>query len=474
MKLKIKLKYLLMIFLPLVFLASCDLIDPTEVENPAITEDKLFEDASGGATPLIVGLRYAFSDALTKTTIYTEIASDNYQNIFTFLTSIADNPRGITPNEQYLGDNRQIYMKLQIFLALSNFGIDVILPADALANDEQRAETHFFKGMALLMLSENFAAFPIVENGAAVRSEDAVLLAIEEFNTAYNLLPSGENAINCKLALARAYRFAGNKAQAVAEAQNALGMSTDYIYNAQYDAINLTNELNLYAVRRTAYDLQPLPRLDFLDPKYTLRDDPIAALKSEEAYLILAEAELSNNNLSTAKNYMADVINLALSRTTQSFRDTDQRPDRPNNSDFKVKADASSPEISGLLFARSGNTVTNYPVSGTSLTVDFVNGLTTKEELYHALYLLRQEIFFSEGRRMSDLGIRLPVMQRQIDANPNFNAGDYGTVVIVPEYIPQGKDMDGFTVDETAGVVTMLYDMNKIIVQNISLVSPFE
>ena len=74
---------------------------------------------------------------------------------------------------------------------------------------------------------------------------------------------------------------------------------------------------------------------------------------------------------------------------------------------------------------------------------------------------------------MSDLGIRLPVMQRQIEANPNVNEGDYGTSIFIPSYIPASDEMDRFTVDESSGVVTMLHDMNKILVQNIGQVSPF-
>ena len=64
-------------------------------------------------------------------------------------------------------------------------------------------------------------------------------------------------------------------------------------------------------------------------------------------------------------------------------------------------------------------------------------------------------------------------MNRQIDANPTINSGDYGTTVYVPSFIPDRNGMDQFSVDETAGVVTITYDMNKIISQNIDEISPF-
>jgi hypothetical protein len=49
-----------------------------------------------------------------------------------------------------------------------------------------------------------------------------------------------------------------------------------------------------------------------------------------------------------------------------------------------------------------------------------------EEALLHALHLARQEILFLEGRRMSDLGIRIPIMLREIDQNDNMNEGDPG------------------------------------------------
>jgi hypothetical protein len=86
------------------------------------------------------------------------------------------------------------------------------------------------------------------------------------------------------------------------------------------------------------------------------------------------------------------------------------------------------------------------------------------------LYLLRQEIFFGEGRRMSDLGIRLPVTQRQIDGNPNV-AGTAATQVLVPAHIPPNNEYTLFTISGTT--VTMRWDMNKEIALNINNVSPF-
>ncbi|MFC2084275.1 hypothetical protein ACFLS9_04390, partial [Bacteroidota bacterium] len=450
-------------------------VDPTEVENPAITEDKLFEDATGGADPLITGLEFAFSDAVNRTAIFTEVVSDNYVNTSTFISTQLDKPRNITPNDQYLGDDREIYFKLQTLHSLAEFGLNTVLPADAEATDFDKAQTLFYKGIAIVILCENFLAFPLESGGQMIRAEDAIKDAIETLNEAYQFHSSGDHAINTKLALARAYRLDKDKLNSVIAANDALALSGDYIFYAQYDPINLLNRMTIFTVLRSQQDLQPLPRLDFLDPKFASYDgsDPIPVLKTEEAYLILAEAALSDGDIQGAKSYLQETIVLAANRLVVPFLDNDSRNGRPNNSALKVKADSEAQEISGLIYERSGSLVDTHPVSAISLNIDDIDALSSSEDLYQALFLIRQEIFFSEGRRMSDLGIRLPVMERQIDTNPNVSNGDYGTVVFVPDYIPPEDELDEFSLDENTGVVTINYDMNKILAENKNQTSPF-
>ena len=464
-------------FIIAVFLAltSCDLLDPTEVNNPAITEEKLFDDATGGAEPLLTGLEFAFSDALGRTAIFTEVVSDNYENTSTFISTQLDFPRAITPNDQYLGDDREIYFKLQTLHSLADFGLKIVLPQDAEATDVDVARTKFFKAMAIIMLCENFQAFPLEEEKASITSEEAILIAIQNLNESFQLNPIGTHASNVKLALARAYRLNGDQANAVQAATDALALNPSYVFYAEYDAINLNNRMTVFSVIRNQQDIQPLPRLDFLDPKYSNRDgsDPIATLKTEEAHLILAEAALSASDLVGAKSHLNNLIDLVETRAPVEFDDNDGRRNRPNNSVLTVKADNEAVAKANLIVARDGSLINTYPVSATSVTKTEVEAVIEIADMYRLLYLMRQEIFFSEGRRMSDLGIRLPVMNRQIDANPTIKNGDYGTSVYVPSFIPDRNGMDQFSVDETAGVVTITYDMNKIISQNIDEISPF-
>ncbi len=464
-------KYGILVFFSAWLFTACDLVDPTEVENPGITQEKLFKDASGGAEPLVTGLKYAYSDAVNRAIVFTETASDNYDNTSSFVSTIIDSPEEITPTESYLNDTREIQFKLQILNALALFGLNTILPADNTAEDADYAETHFYRAMALIMLAENFSAFQIQEGGGLVRSEDALLVAIEELNSSLERDEADYNLLRCKLALARTNRLLGNKAEAQAAALEVIGGDSQYLFAAELDPINLTNRLNLFNVRRSSNDLQPLPSLDFLDPKYTGQADAIYTHKAEEAYLILAEINLTDGNIGGAKDYMKAAYDLAKSRSFEVYGDADTRDGRPTGANWKVQLAGES--LEGLILDRSEK-VEMGKISNCSIDSSMIYGTDNQTRLYKLLYRMRQEIFFGEGRRMSDLGIRLPIMQRAIDASPAVNAGEYGTSVHIPSFIPADDGLDAFSVDEATSTVTITYDMNQRIAENISEVSPFK
>jgi hypothetical protein len=252
-----------------------------------------------------------------------------------------------------------------------------------------------------------------------------------------------------------------------------------------YDAASNSNTPSLFLVFRALQEMQPLPRLDFLDPKYMTRVAEIPYAKAEEMHLILAEIALANSDYSTAKGQLGNAIRLAQSRPTETWVDDDPRFNfdltvRPRDAEIQVRADAGSPYRAGLVQNRFGGTTIQSPISGTSLDADSVEALPNGDPaaIWHAFYLARQEILFLEGRRMADLGIRLPMMKREYEANPNISVGDPGTVVLVPSYIPAFRNMDLFDPASPydGGVlvntlVTIDFDMNKILVQN--SVSPF-
>ncbi|MBO6524956.1 MAG: hypothetical protein JJ971_14075 [Balneolaceae bacterium] len=75
------------------------------------------------------------------------------------------------------------------------------------------------------------------------------------------------------------------------------------------------------------------------------------------------------------------------------------------------------------------------------------------------LYLLRQEIFFGEGRRMFDLGIKWPVAEREALINPNIVASDREATI--PAYLPPIAEFDAFTINGTE--VTIQHNLNRTI-----------
>jgi hypothetical protein len=490
--LKSKIYITLLIILTFVVLPGCDLVDASKVTNPQIVDDNLRANATGGTSAVVAGVRRQLAVVEGIQSLVGDLVSDNLDNRASFYDNTLNFPRIITPTSFTYDAS---YLGLLTLNALADFGLTAIIPADKNATSDQIAEVHFYKGMALLLLGENYSKFPVVENGPAVSGNEAIALAVTEFNTALPLIGPASAATqamraNCYLGLARAYRMLGNKASALGAANSALGVAASgtftggatYVFNAAEDAANgPTSTLLAALVTRASNDIQPNPRLDFLDPKLTLNTQPMPVMKAEEAHLILAEIALANGDLPGARTSMTNAVTLALSRTKTSFKDNDTRTGRPNNSTMTVFTDDGHTyaAISGLIVARSGATINVPTISGTSQTAATIAALATlptgsgpktqRFEHIRLLYLLRQEIFFGEGRRMTDLGIRLPVPKRQLDGNPNIG-GTGGEVVVVPNYIPPSDEWRSFSVSGT--VVTIKWDLNKEIATNINTVSP--
>ena len=459
-----------LVALLLLSMAACDLVDPSKVDNPQITADNLLEDPVGGTTSLVTGMHRYFSNTIGISTLVGDLVSDNLDNRTSFYDNTLSFPRTITGNSFTYNTMYENALQLN---ALGDFGMANIIPGDAFATNDQKAEVYFYKGMALLILGENFTNFPITEKGPLVTAQQALQNANDAFLSAYNLTTQTAMRTNCKMARARAFRMLGDKTNAAAEANAALALGgSNYLFAAQFDPAQLTSTTYAAMVGRSTNDIQTLPRLDFLDPKYTTNGTQHPVLKAEEGYLILAEVALANGDLAGAKTNMKSAITSAKARPTITYNDKDTRSGRPNDPSIVVKSDANEPAIAGLIQKRGGaSQVTAYPTSGTSLTTAMIDTLSSVYSHFRTLYLLRQEIFFLEGRRMSDLGIRLPVTQRQIDGNKNVVPGGPGTVVIVPDYIPQTDEMRKFTTSGTT--VTILWDMNKVLAANRSRVSPF-
>ena len=145
----------------------------------------------------------------------------------------------------------------------------------------------------------------------------------------------------------------------------------------------------------------------------------------------------------------------------------------PNSSEYKVAASAEDELRSGLVLDRQMPNLISIPyISGTSVTEAMIDNPTTVDNLLEILYLMRQEIFIAEGRRVADLGIRLPICETEAANTPS--AANYTTAQI-PPFIPLNQEMDAFEMNKDTKTVVIKYNMNRVIVQNKSseYVAPF-
>ena len=455
---------------------GCDFLDPTSVENPRTTADDLAR-AEEPTRALLPGLRAQFARLIGASVVVSEVVSDNYSIHGTGLFKEWDSPREVTPFvANSTGTATGNYWNAQELRALASFVIDDIAPNDEAAEAADVAEAHYYRGMAYLILAENFSFVPLERNQPPVPGSELLSRAVSDLTAGTAALdPVGTAA---RAALARAYRWQGDATNAAAAANAVLAADADFLFQQQYDAVSIENAPFAFLVLRALQEMQPLPRLDFLDPKYLNREAGIAVAKAEEMHLILAEIALASGSVGPARTALLEAIALADGRSTVGFSDNDPRLNadlsiRPRDASIEVRANASSPYISGLVLDRPGVT-TQRPVSGTSLDPVDVAATTDLQDLWYAFQVARQEILFLEGRRMADLGIRLPMMLREIDANTSIESGDPGTVAVVPSYIPAADGMDLFTpaspYDDDGNLlttqVTINVDMNRILVDN--------
>ncbi|HSP40584.1 MAG TPA: hypothetical protein VLN46_04060, partial [Gillisia sp.] len=283
------------------------------------------------------------------------------------------------------------------------------------------------------------------------------------------------------LAKARAHYYLGEKTEAVAAANQALALDSDFTRQARHDAANgPTNQLQDAIYDRATFDdFQPLPTLDFLDPKYSRltasEDAPIHYLKAEEAYLILAEANITDGAIAAAKTNLEDLVDLVDTREVRTINDaTEGRTQvapgsRPNKSSVVVNG------RSGLVLDRD-EAVEVPSISGTSLTLAEINAISTEDGGLKLIYRTRQEVFIAEGLRFVDMGIKLVIAQNEILQNPNVSEGDPSTVAVIPSFIaaviPQ---LDEITYNAAGNTATTAINVTDILVANKTspLVLPF-
>ncbi len=472
-------RYIHILYIAIVSLAvtSCGLVSPGEIVNPNVVEGD-FLDSDNAMQTWVNGTEKQFALAVGEYCQLMEILSDNYYNNYSRSSKEFD-LLNLLPSDELI-------IKLQRYVGTlresANYGFNVVAKHDNNFTDKEKFTLYYIKAYSYILAGEYFTGLPVEEGGEVQSWEKHLSLALETLDKAMDYAESNEDKAFIHTLKARVYYRQGDKANAAIEAKESLALDAELCRQVNFDGENNVANAAQEAIWGTWF--QPLPRLDFLDPKYyqikSTDECSINIAKAEENYLILAEASLADNKVAEAKAYLADLLSLVKSRPVKTNLD-DHLEGRynggakryPVGTDYVVAACEGAPMRSGLVLDRTAPNLISVPyISGTSVTEDMIAEAATVEELLHTVYLMRQEIFMAEGRRPADLGIRLPL--GDVEAAHLDNADSYMTAII-PEFIPKNGQMDAFTMDEEKKQVTILYDMNKVIVDNrsSSFVAPF-
>lgn len=463
-------------FLVLIILGLLQGCDLTEVENPNVTTEK-FLDSPQPASAWLNGARAQMASTLGVVTELTAITSDNYFNNRTLSSKVFDQPKILYTDL----DVDRLQTAVQALRQTAEFGLESVLPADSNSTAEQEAELHFYLGVAHLFAGEYFTGLPGQELGPILGPEAHFERAEDAFDNVIALSEKVERINAARLALARLAFHSGNVSVVRSEAQAVIEATPELNYQVAFDGVNgPRNDLQFFLYDSSEDEFAPLPRLDFLDPKYFSEDGagqdqkPISLFKVEEAHLMLAEVELVEGNLSTAKSRLINVVqNVVPSRpiwTIDNPKDTrsgGNRNDYPLSDDFSVKASPDDPVVEGLVLDRqSGEPLSVPAVSGTSVTEARINAASTVDELLEIVYLMRQEIFIGEGRRVVDLGIRYPVSKNEVRSNNTIDSGSPFTSAQIPAFIPGNGAMDDFSRGSESKVITIDINMNDVLIEN--------
>ncbi|GGH69809.1 tetratricopeptide (TPR) repeat protein [Filimonas zeae] len=457
-------RYIIAGLLGVSVLSSC-------VKNPNLTEEAYLSKPDA-AKSWAQGLRRQLALTMNGIVVNVEIASDNYFNNYTQYSKVFD-----VPQMDYTDvDVNNIQLLVQRLRAAAEYGMNTILPGDASATATDRALIIFSRAYAHILSGELFVALPASTNGVALTPQEHYAKALEFLDEALAVETDAVKKTAYTVLKARVYYNLGDAANAEKFALEAAA-SKDMLFNVAFDGQNaVSNEMQTAVFTSLPNRLAPLPRLDFLDPKYSdngvpaTEQRPVAIVKAEEARLILAEVQVSASRLAeartTLKNLLSEVVN---ARPYTLLDDSRETRNGGNRNDYplvavQVKFDAADSLRSNYVINRKGGTMRSYTVSATRVTAAEIDAAATQDALLYLVYRLRQEIFFAEGRRMTDLGIKMPVSQTEQLNNRNIT--DAHIKPQIPAFIPVNRGMDDFTYDKTAGVVTITYDMNKVMVQN--------
>lgn len=442
-------------------IAGCEAVDPTDVVNPNLSEEALIGQPNS-ADAWGLGLQRQMANVSQETHHIAEIVSDNYVNTQTFFNQFLD---GLNVDFQDADLNAQAF-DIARLREMATYGLNEVAPNDPNADAQNESDFQFYLGVAHLYSAMYYRALPAEPAGPVLSRDTHLDAAIAAFTASNNAV---EN-VQSLLGIARAQYLKGDATAAINAANNAIDKDADgdFVFYIEFDAQNgPTNTMQDALYDRGSFDdLQPLPSLDFLDPKFAflsaVEDSKIPLFKIEEAHLIKAEAQQSNGDDPGAITTLTDVLNLVATRPTRALNDnvedrTQRNPgSRPDSTDITVDGRDS------LVLYRGGGPVNIPTISGTSYTPADLAGLSG-DALLEMIYRIRQEIFIAEGMRSVDMGITFVMSENELLINDNVSQADV-EADLPPFY--NGLDVDEIDYDPVARTVSIVNDINAIIVAN--------
>jgi tetratricopeptide (TPR) repeat protein len=460
--------YLLQTIIFSAIVSSCGLVDPGEIVNPNVGEDDFLHSANAMQT-WVNGTEKEFAVSIGEFCQLMEILSDNYYNNYSRSSNVFDMPQLLATD----GDVKRLQRYIGNMRESADYGFNTVAKYDKNFTKQEKFTLCYIKAYSFILAGEHFTGLPVEDGGDVEPWQKHLKLAAETLDEAMNYAENNEDKAFIHTLKARTYYRLGNKTEAVKEAKEALKADEMLCRQVTFDGENDVANAAQEAIWGTWF--QPLPRLDFLDPKYfqvkSTDQCPINIAKAEENYLIIAEASLAEGKISDAQGYMKSLLGLIKKRPVKTDLD-DHLEGRfnggskhyPMGTDYSVAADKESPFREGLILDRTMPNLISVPyISGTSVTEEMIDNSSDVVSLLQLVYLMRQEVFFAEGRRVADLGMRLPLADVEAAHAPN---ADPYVQAVIPDFIPTEGKMDAFTVDEEKKQVTILFDMNKIIVEN--------
>ncbi len=436
-------------------LASCNLLAPGDIENPNVTEDSYLQGGNAMDT-WVNGAEKTLALTVGDFCLQTEIISDNYFNNYTRESKLFDEPKILYNDPDVNGLERAV----QQLRATADFAFDKVSKYDKNVTKAQLFKLHIIKAYGFLLGGENFMALPVSERGAVKTWQELLQLALQSLGESEKYAANDTLRSLVHTLKARAYYRLGKVDEALGESGKALKLCDNLLWQVQFDGSNSVFNAMQDDIWKALY--QPLPRLNFLNPKYvqltSTYESPICIAKAEENHLIMAEALLAKK----------EVKDWAKTRAVGGIKEY------PDGAAYTVAASPGEPYREGLVLSRKKPQMVSVPtVSGTSVTAEMIDRCQGHDALLELIYLMRQEIFIAEGRRMNDLGIRLPISEVEAKANPA--AAPY-IKAHIPAFIPLGQGMDAFELDKKNLRVTIQYNMNHLIIGNKTTadVVPFE